>query len=56
MEKIHYLDSKYLDNDIARTSDLNNKLALSTINPRGEGSFAVGNYVYANGDCSHAEG
>lgn len=55
-EKIHHLDSKYLDKSIARTSDLDNKLALSAIDPRGEGSFAVGIYVNANGSASHAEG
>lgn len=51
-EEVKYLDSKYLETDLV----LQNSISLGRIGDIGSGSSAIGMYVEASGDCSHAEG
>lgn len=51
-EEVKYLDSKYLETDLV----LQNSISLGRVGDIGAGSSAVGMYVIASGDCSHAEG
>lgn len=51
-EEVKYLDSKYIENDLI----LQNSISLGRVGDIGPGSSAIGMYVEASGDCSHAEG
>ena len=51
-EEVKYLDNKYLETDLT----LQNSISLGRIGDIGTGSSAIGLYVTATGDVSHAEG
>ena len=51
-EEVKYLDNKYLETDLV----LQNSISLGRKGDIGTGSSAIGLYVTATGDTSHAEG